>query len=521
MRSTVYEKSRRGRPIIYALFFIFVFWSPLHRGNLGQITSAKAQQAAASFTGALDTFLSGSAGGWALNNSNQAQAVTVRIYLNAPYNQGGLLAGSVTANQPRPDLNKGGIVGDHGYTFSIPKQFLDGQSHSLYVYAVGPGESLVSLSGSPKTAALQCGLSHCPVVPIQSNDGSVKVETVGNAETVFDHTTDACSPKDVPDTAARAFRDASGHVSLLSTEGTVANYRSIGLTLDAVKHSCDVLMRPADNPNYDASTYHEWIDAPYTLDGSTVYSLVHNEWYPTLIDKQCVWGWVNSLTLVTSTDGGAHFSHPPDYKVRVPAVPWSKSFTCTNPFPNDAKYGSFEPTNIVAKERFYYSIFFYQKDPTTGPKIVNGNCLMRTQDLAHGSSWQVWAAQGWAPALTTPHCDFLSPQALSGAYIKSISYNTYLKAYVGLVTAYTAGVGGTGYTLSQDLINWSKPVLFLQNQNVPQGIVAYPSLLDPTDTSRNFEMSGREPYVYLMRWDGSSLNRDLIRQKIRFTKLAP
>lgn len=516
------KKSRCLRRIAVAILLVVISWGIPPRSFLSLATSARAAgpQDAVSFTGSLGAFLPGSAGGWALNRSDQTQAVTVRIYLNAPHDQGGLLAGSVTANQPRPDLNKAGIAGDHGYTFSIPKQYLDGQTHALYVYALTAGGELVSLPGSPKTATLQCSLSHCRVLPLQSNDGRIKVETVGNAETVFDHATDACSPADIPDAPAKAFRDVNGNVNLLSTEGIVANLRNIGPTLDTVKHSCDVLMRPAANPSYDADTYHEWIVSPYTPDGTTVYALVHNEWYPTLIDPKCVWGWVNSLTLVISTDAGAHFSHPADYKVRVPAVPWSKSFTCTNPFPNDAKYGSFEPTNIVSKDGYYYSIFYYQEDPIAAPPQkgeVVGNCLMRTQDLAHGSSWQVWTAQGWAPALATPHCGFLSPQTLGGAYIKSISYNSYLRAYVGLATTYTAGVGGVGYTLSQDLINWSKPVLLLRDKHVPQGEVAYPSLLDPADSSRNFETSGREPYVYLMRWQGTGLNRDLIRQKIRFT----
>ena len=367
---------------------------------------------------------------------------------------------------------------------------LFGSILALWIVAVNAFESF----SSAQAAATLCSLSQCPVVPLQADDGRVKVETVGNAEMVFEHARDACTPADIPDAPARAFRDASGSVNLFAAHGATTTFRYIGQSLNTVKHICNVVMRPTGNTDYDAASYHEWIVSPYTLDGTTVYSLVHNEWYPTLIDKKCVWGWVNSITLVVSRDGGAHFSHPPDYKIRLPAVPWSPSFTCTNPRPNDAKYGSFEPTNIVFKDGYYYAMFYQQEDPIAAPKgNVLGNCLMRTQDLAYGSSWQVWDRKGWAPALATPSCGFISPQTLQRGFIKSISYNTYLQAYVGLATVNTAGVLGIGYTLSQDLITWSKPVLLLRDLNVPQGKVAYPALLDPASASRNFETSGREP----------------------------
>jgi hypothetical protein len=48
----------------------------------------------------------------------------------------------------------------------------------------------------------------------------------------------------------------------------------------------------------------------------------------------------------------------------------------------------------------------------------------------------------------------------------------------------------------------------------------YPSLLDPTDTSRNFENTGQDPYIYYtVLNNGWGLDRDLVRQQIHFGSL--
>jgi hypothetical protein len=52
--------------------------------------------------------------------------------------------------------------------------------------------------------------------------------------------------------------------------------------------------------------------------------------------------------------------------------------------------------------------------------------------------------------------------------------------------------------------------------------VAYPSLLDPESSSRNFETTGQRPYLYFTRFHYKDcrnvLNRDLVRVRVRFSK---
>jgi Putative peptidoglycan binding domain len=355
-------------------------------------------------------------------------------------------------------------------------------------------------AGQPIAKADSAAFSiQSPQLPVQSNDGTIEISAVGAVQTVFDYGTDACNADDIPDTPARAFRDANGNVNLISGETT--SYRNLGPTLGTVTHSCTPIFTSADNPDYNAFTYHEWIHSPYTIDGQTVYALVHNEWYPSLLNEGCTPGVAVSTTLAVSTDGGATFSHPGDYLVRT-AVPWQSSF-CSAPTVN---YGSWDPSNIVKKDGYYYVLFNLAADPAG---ISNSAiCLGRTQNLASASSWQIWTGTSWGSALTTAQC----PRLIDGPTVMYVSYNTYLGEYIALLND---NGGHVYYTLSSNLINWSTPVEFLSSPTL-----SYGAILDPTDTSRNFEDSGQEPYLYFtLQHSDTTLDKDLVRQQIEITKL--
>jgi hypothetical protein len=57
--------------------------------------------------------------------------------------------------------------------------------------------------------------------------------------------------------------------------------------------------------------------------------------------------------------------------------------------------------------------------------------------------------------------------------------------------------------------------------DLPGEILHYPSLIDPNDSSRNFEMTGQRPYLYYTRWhtntpENHGHDRDLVRVPIQF-----
>ncbi len=350
---------------------------------------------------------------------------------------------------------------------------------------------------------------------INATDGGITIEGVGPLETVYDYSAQRCNETDVPDLPARAFRDADGAINLHAAH--TLNYRSVGKSFDSLRRSCTSIYSSKNKKDFNALTYHEWLSAPYTPDGKNVYSLVHNEWYANLVDPRCVKssviGWINSVTLVASQNGGKTFSRPADYIVRRPAKEWSTSFPCSAPGPTtNTVYGSFSPSNIIKKGEYYYSVVHEIKGPWN-----SGTCLMRTADLSRGSAWEIFTANDWQKANTKTECAFL--QNVNVMH-ESLTYNTYLGKYVLLGTLFHP-TPDFAIALSDDLIHWSKPIRILRLPELHRPY-QYPSLIDHTSPSRNFETTDREAYLYFTFHHGAPnySDRDLMRQKIRFTQTA-
>ena len=102
------------------------------------------------------------------------------------------------------------------------------------------------------------------------------VRIVGAEETVFSWAKESCEEEDIPDLPARAFRDARDRVHLISAHHI--NRQFVGPTLDRVSHDCNVTMPSGNRSQPSLFDDREWLAAPYTRDGRTVYSLVHNEY---------------------------------------------------------------------------------------------------------------------------------------------------------------------------------------------------------------------------------------------------
>ena len=103
------------------------------------------------------------------------------------------------------------------------------------------------------------------------------VEIVGDEELVYDWSVDRCADEELPDLPVRAFRDARGSIQL--NLSWITNYRMIGEDLDSLKTDCQVTLRSDLDGAPSHYRYSEWMGSTYTLDGTTVYALVHNEFY--------------------------------------------------------------------------------------------------------------------------------------------------------------------------------------------------------------------------------------------------
>jgi hypothetical protein len=348
-----------------------------------------------------------------------------------------------------------------------------------------------------------------------NNNPKITIRVVGEEEVVFDYTTDRCDDWDIPDLAARAFRDDNGQVQLIASYDAVRRF--IGPDLNNLTHECDIVMESDRDPDPAAFNHGEWIGATYTEDGRTIYALIHNEYYGEGGE------WNNSITLAASTDSGATYHHPvtpPDHLVASYPVRYE---------PGIGTVGIFAPSNIVkGKDGFYYSIV--QLVPSLGE--AGGSCLMRTNDLSDPKSWRFWDGSGFEGTFINPYTDETDdPEAHvcspvhENAFTNSLTYNNYINQYVLIGPGGETGGSGFFYSISEDLIHWTNPVRFYRvdlpwtADDPTDTVYLYPSLIDPGSESRNFETVGKTAYLYYTRLNsGWDLDRDLVRIPVEFFK---
>jgi hypothetical protein len=365
------------------------------------------------------------------------------------------------------------------------------------------------------------------------------VTITGDEQTVFSWSRDACGPQDIPDLPARAFRDSHGDVQLIAAH--LVNRRFVGPELGRVRHRCAITMRSRMDPDPAVYADREWVASPFTPDGRTVYALVHDEYQGSEHPGRCPSGvyqkcWYNAITLAVSTDGGRTYHHAaPPPRHLVASVPYRYE-------PDFGPVGVFEPSNIVRNEKDGY---YYALARTTAHQDQQfGACALRTRTLDDPASWRAWNGSSFDARLASPYagddrpppdhvCAPVSPKEI-GNMNQSLTFNTYFGKWllVGSTQDYVPSqrrnVTGIYYSLSDDLVHWSRRRLVREvefawsYQCGDPNPIAYPSVLDPRSKSRNFGTSGQDVYLYFTRFHYSSckqtLNRDLVRVPIRFTK---
>jgi hypothetical protein len=373
--------------------------------------------------------------------------------------------------------------------------------------------------------------------------GEPSVSATGPEKVEFDHSSASCDENDIPDISARAFRDSLGRVQLIASHANTR--RMLGPDLDHLTHDCKVVMGSSVNSDPSAYNDREWLASPYTLDGRTIYGLVHMEfqgwnyspcpysWDDPVLKNTC---WMNAITSATSTDSGESYHQiaPPGHLV------------ASEPDRYDATggpFGLFTPTNIVKRnDGYYYTLAWaISKGSNEG-----GVCVMRTLTLDSPSSWRAWNGTDFSVRFINPYLESADPRSAHeckqipqpeiGIQPESLTYSTYLEKYVlvghGVVDSTAPGFY---YATSDDLVHWSSRKLLMEGE-MPWTFrcgdaspVRDPSLLDPASPSRNFETIGQTAYLYFTRFNPTydnytcwlTLDRDLVRIPIKFTKPAP
>lgn len=341
----------------------------------------------------------------------------------------------------------------------------------------------------------------------------VSVSVQGSPTTVFSWSRQRCDDLDIPDTSARAFRDAHGQVDLIATH--YVDRRFVGRDLNHLRHPCALIMRSDENPDPAAFDDRGWITATWTTDGKHVYALVHDEYEP--CGFSC---WYNAITLAVSTNGGA------TYRAASPRLVGSSPYPFSPDFRGPS--GIFGPTNIVRNPRDGYLYAIVQE--LQGASDEGGDCLIRTKTPGIAGSWRAWSGgTRFTTTFANPYGPMDDPAAhlcahidtATGFYGGSLTYNTVAHQWLRVLQS----GDGFYYSLSPDLIHWTPPVRFLSRPwfgeysggSDPAG---YPSLIDPKSTSRNFDTSGATAYLYYTQFnytEGPPLNRDLVRVRVTIT----
>jgi hypothetical protein len=361
--------------------------------------------------------------------------------------------------------------------------------------------------------------------------GSIAI--VGAEQTVFDWSRDACEPRDVPDSPARAFRDSSGHVQLIASH--YVNRREVGPDLDHLTHRCEVILRSGYDPRPQDYDDREWIASTYTLDGRTINALVHEEYQGYNHPGACQSGqllecWYNAITFARSVDAGKTYRQRPAPARLVATAAYRY-------VPDAGSYGLFTPSNIVRRTDGHY--YFLARAGEHGAQPY-GTCLLRTRDLAEPASWRGWDGSGFSVRFIDPYRQDGSPGDHTCTPVArdqidrmsmSLTWNTYIDRYllVGEAAGPSAGEIGFYYSTSSDLVHWSgrkllraveAPWTFECGDRQP---ATNPSVLDPSSESRNFETTGRRPWLYFTRFRYSgceqTLNRDLVRVRLELEQV--
>lgn len=356
----------------------------------------------------------------------------------------------------------------------------------------------------------------------------------GEMQTVFQWSRDACDQYDFPDSPTRVFRGADGQLRLIAAHMS-ARVMS-GPDLDRLRRDCRVAYVGQRDDNPGAFDDRAWILSPYTLDGRTVFALIHNEFHGNLRPELCPSRsyqrcWANAITFAVSRDGGATFMRPPGDAV-VMALPYRYEGEV------GGRVGYFNPSNIVAHEGFYYALVF-----TTAYRDQQaGLCLIRTDRLEDPKSWRGWDGRGFSVRFVDPYRERVAdPRAHvcapvgRGALANSVSLVRHQPSGLWIATMTASRpppgggrpVAGIYASVSRDLVAWSIPTL-VRAMPIFQGVtcddrfsVGYPALVDPRSDARNFETFGGSGWLYMSRFNLRNCrvetDRDLVRIAVTVT----
>ncbi|MBB5342065.1 hypothetical protein HDF10_000015 [Edaphobacter lichenicola] len=479
------------------------------------------------------------ASGWACQEG-QRGSIDVNIY--ADHAAGDkppgtfVTAGTANlANEPAVDRECHANGGKHRFRIPLPNQLLRTfQNKKLYVHGI-------AVAGNVGNAAIAGSGNFSLPMPKWPPDPPTPNFLDGPPVAAFDTRKDSCEQIDIPDAAARAFRDYKGTIHLIASH--YVTRAGLGATLETVKHNCQVVYQTPHDGNIADYNDYTWLNAFYNVDGKRVVALGHME-YHGWEHGQCAGKtdtftcWYNMQTFNLSEDGGYHFARPKPPANYLLSLPYKYQV-------NQGPEGCSVDANIVKVGGWYYdALNGWTWPPNCGDgkglrPCLNpgGSCPIRTVNIQDASSWRGWDGKGFNVVFADPYRGPVANPAahlcVSVPNIEFLSgFNYYEAAHLFIGTQFTPvetayGPPGVYFTTTPDFVHWSKPALALtMNQMLrrePEGSwsYAYFSLIDPRSTDSSFMTITDTPYLYYVRMDDNHgpYQRVLFRQKTKLNWL--
>jgi hypothetical protein len=323
---------------------------------------------------------------------------------------------------------------------------------------------------------------------------------------------------DVADSPLRMYKGEGGLLHAFTV--SYYNFPFVGKSpLDLHRPSCTSMLRTRFLADPSTFQNREWLASTYAIDDKHVIAIIHNEYFgwrydpghcalPTATQRRC---WYFSSTLAESSDGGYTFRRLPGDSAYL-ASPQERYSAAIN------TAGVGNPTNIFRNphdNRYYVML-----------TVANlGACLGQSTDLRN---WLFWDGSGFNgkfvnPFRARPAGTFSQGKRSTDsndAYpckpvfptMSSVVYDPQFDVFIGVLNG---GSRGIAYTSSKDLTSWAASRILIPNPSWPTGVIQYPSIIDMTSDSRNFDTVGTQPYVYFMSRPGRAIDRDIVRVPVK------
>lgn len=353
-------------------------------------------------------------------------------------------------------------------------------------------------------------------------------------ETVYAWSKERCEEWHIPDAPLRAFRDDKGEVVAFASHHR--NRALIGPALDRIATTCSISFEAKNSPDPSQFSDMSWIAATWTPNGRDIFALMHDEYHADRHPGACRFKdgmscWYNVVTEARSSDGGRSFTaHEPPVLVAAPA------------FKQDVGQGRhrgfFNPSNIVEKDGAWYALIA----TTGGEGQKGGTCLYRTTDIKDPQGWRAFDGKDFTIRAVDPYrentaqaqpCQPLKVMPTTVGSITRHEASGLWLAIFHLGPDAKQGIEGgrVAYSWSKDMIDWSPLQTLLTHPTMwskdcaDSVRYAYGAVADPGSSSRNFETTGDDPYLFMtkMHVAGCKLGpqRDLVRIKLRIVKETP